>query len=178
MRVVGGKHRGRRLSEFSGRDIRPTSDRAREALFNILQGKVPGCRFLDAFAGTGAVGIEAVSRGAAEVVFVDAARESRALIERNLASLGERAQVIAADALSFLSGCGRPFDVAFFDPPYASDAGERAIALLAERGLIAPDGVAVLERDRPGGEVPGVAVRAVRRYGKNVFTFYGREEEQ
>ena len=82
MRIIAGKHRSRILAEFEKIGVRPTSDRAREALFNILQLKVTGCRFLDAFAGTGAVGLEAISRGAREVVFIDGARESVQLIQK------------------------------------------------------------------------------------------------
>lgn len=175
MRVIGGKHRGRTLAEFAGRDVRPTSDRAREALFNILQGEVPGCRFLDGFAGTGAVGIEALSRGAAQAVFLDLSRASCALVRKNLAALGESAEVAECDAVSYLSRAARPFDILFFDPPYASDAGERAAAVAAARGLIGEGGVVVLERDAPGGEIAGLRLRDVRRYGKNVFTFYEKE---
>ena len=93
MRIIAGKHRGRVLKEFNGRDIRPTSDRAKEALFNILQFDVAGCSFLDLYSGTGGIGLEAISRGAEKVVFVDNSRESVKLLKENLAYLKEKAEI-------------------------------------------------------------------------------------
>lgn len=177
MRVIAGKHRSRILAEFEKIGVRPTSDRAREALFNILQRKVPFCRFLDGFAGTGAVGIEAISRGASEVVFIDGAKESVALIQKNLATLKERAEVKQGDVVGILQRESRAYDIVFFDPPYGTTLGETALGVLSQRNLLADDGVAVLEKDGEGQEVEGLTITDVRKYGKNVFTFYIKESQ-
>ncbi|HZT87658.1 MAG TPA: 16S rRNA (guanine(966)-N(2))-methyltransferase RsmD [Stellaceae bacterium] len=154
MRIVGGSHRGRRLMAPPGEAVRPTSDRAREALFDILShGRfaaegVPfaGRPLLDAFAGTGAVGLEALSRGAAEAVFIEREREALAALRRNIAVLGEedRTRVIAGDAT-------RPprahvaCAVAFLDPPYRSGLAGAALSALAAAGWLAPEALAVVE---------------------------------
>src|SRR5688572_14346261 len=118
MRVIGGVHRGRRLSTVSGLAVRPTSDRLRETLFNILTPRIHGSRFLDICAGSGAVGIEALSRGASEVTFVERSRRACAVIEANLASLGiKEATIIKHDAAASLKRLEREsaqFDIAFF----------------------------------------------------------------
>ena len=114
MRIIAGKHRGRVLKEFNGREIRPTSDRAKEALFNILQFDIAGSEFLDLYSGTGGIGLEALSRGAERVVFVDNSRESVKLLKENLAYLKEQAEVVESDALSFVSLTKDKFDLIFF----------------------------------------------------------------
>lgn len=179
MRIIGGKHRGRTLKEFPGNAIRPTSDRARESLFNILQNKVPGCVFLDLFCGTGGVGIEALSRGAEEVWFSDAAKESVALTKSNLALVKESAEVFLGDALQILQKAathGKKFDVIFLDPPYASDVGEKALSEIRRLGLLTDGGVAVYEH---GGREPVSALCHYdrRKYGVAVFDFYRRPKE-
>src|SRR3989454_8639637 len=125
MRVIGGIHRGRRLGTVCGLAVRPTSDRLRETLFNILTPQIQGSRFLDICAGSGAVGIEALSRGASEVTFIERSRQACAVIEANLASLGiTEATIIKHDAAASLKKLAREaaeFDVVFFDPPYASE---------------------------------------------------------
>src|SRR5438034_1147964 len=123
MRVIGGIHRGRRLGTVGGLAVRPTSDRLRETLFNILTPQIQGSRFLDICAGSGAVGIEALSRGASKVTFIERSRQACAVIEANLASLGITDATIikhdAAASLKKLAREGAEFDVVFFDPPYA-----------------------------------------------------------
>lgn len=167
MRIVGGRHRGRRLLPPGGRDVRPTSDRTREAVFNILahaawapQGGSPlaGARVLDAFCGTGALGLEALSRGAAHAVFLDTARAALELTRRNLAALGEtlRGEVLRGDATR-PPPPRRPCTLAFLDPPYGQDLAPRALAALTGAGWLAPDAVCVVELGRsdpftaPGG---------------------------
>ena len=144
MRIIAGTHRGRRLKAPPGLDTRPTSDRVREALFSIL-GDVEGDRVLDLFAGSGALGIEALSRGAAGAVFVEQDRRAADAIRSNLAAIGERrAEVRQEDALAYLGRASgeRPFDLVFADPPYSSATrmGERLSellpAVLADRALI------------------------------------------
>jgi 16S rRNA (guanine966-N2)-methyltransferase len=119
VRVVAGTHRGRRLEAPPGRSTRPTSDRVREALFSIL-GSVEGLHVLDLFAGSGALGIEALSRGAAEAVFVDSDPRAIAAVRRNLAAIGIDAPVHRRDAFAWLEGADGTFDLVFVDPPYSS----------------------------------------------------------
>jgi len=130
MRVVAGAFGGRRLQAPAGRGTRPTADRVREALFSIL-GPVDGVRAVDLFAGSGALGIEALSRGAASAVFVDTSREAVAAIESNLARLGADVEVHRRDALRWLAGAEGPYDLVFADPPY--DLAARLAGPLAER---------------------------------------------
>ncbi len=181
MRVIGGKYRGRVLKEFSGREIRPTSDRARESLFNILQRKVPGCAFLDLFAGTGGVGIEALSRGAATVWFSDVRKESVAVLKANLALVKEPdTRVLCCDfrdTLRKMRDLGQKFDVIFLDPPYASDLGEAALSLIAEYGLLTPDGVAVFEHDGMR-KCDALRLTQSRKYGVAVFDFYEEKSNE
>lgn len=173
MRIIGGKHRGRVLKEFGGADVRPTSDRAREALFNIFARKIPNCSFLDLFAGSGAVGIEAISRGADKVVFVDLRKESVELIKKNLNLIKEDGIVVFKDGLNYLSETNEKFDFIFIDPPYKTDLGERALKLIGEKSLLNVDGVAVFESDRKiDTDFQGLGKVSSRRYGKNCFNIY------
>src|SRR6266498_1433141 len=128
MRIITGKYRGRRLQSPPSLQTRPTSDRLRETLFNILAPRIRGARFLDLCAGTGAVGIEALSRGAAHVTFVDQSRRMCALIETNIRALEvdeQEFEVVTSEATKFLGRCAKKglphFDIIFFDPPYAAD---------------------------------------------------------
>jgi 16S rRNA (guanine966-N2)-methyltransferase len=188
MRLVGGSHRGRRLAAPPGETVRPTSDRAREALFNILShGELAaaGIPFadravLDAFAGTGAYGLEALSRGAAEALFIENGREALLTLRRNIAALGEsaRAQVIAGDAT-------RPprapiaSAVAFLDPPYRSGLAVPALAALAEAGWLAAGALAVVELGAREELVPpaGFALVDERVYGAARLVFLRRNTE-
>ena len=150
MRIISGKYRGRKLKTPPSLKTRPTSDRLRETLFSILAPRIEGARFLDLCAGSGAVGIEALSRGAAQVTFVDRSRKMYALIETNLKMLNVvdyEIDVVSKEVLEFLRKHAKqedePFDIMFFDPPYATDyedlldyIGEHAARLLAENGVI------------------------------------------
>jgi 16S rRNA (guanine966-N2)-methyltransferase len=146
LRIIGGAWRGRKLRFPAGTHIRPTPDRVRETLFNWLGARVAGSRCLDLFAGSGALGLEALSRGAAHVTFIEqdtvAARELRA----RLAEWGAQdAAVERMDARRFLAGAPRPFDMVFLDPPYASELLGVAAALLESRGWLAPGAVIYVE---------------------------------
>lgn len=175
MRVIAGKHRSRPLAEFKGRDIRPTADRAKEALFNILQNRISGCVFLDLYAGTGGIGIEAISRGAKKVVFVDMAKESVMLIKRNLEYLKEQAEVIKSDALSFVKTSRETFDIIFLDPPYAIDASE-VLSEIGKSGILSKGGVIIYERcEKTPFNAAGLTLKDSRRYGVAVFDFYTLE---
>jgi 16S rRNA (guanine(966)-N(2))-methyltransferase RsmD len=180
MRIIGGKYKSRVLAEFPGEDVRPTSDRAKESLFNILALKIYGARVLDLFSGSGALGLECLSRGAQEVVFNDYSKESLAILKKNLDTLkipagGEEAKVQHADYLVCLEQTRGQFDLIFLDPPYRFDYGEKALKKIAEKGLLSENGIAVYERDRPfEGEVLGLEKYDERRYGKAYLTFFRR----
>ena len=155
MRIVGGRPRGRAIRMPPGHDVRPTADRAREALFNVLvhadfvgDGTSPivGARVLDAFAGSGALGLEALSRGAAQVTFVEQdARAARELALRLVEWQAQGGRVMRADALRFLAGPAEAFGVAFLDPPFASDLLSRAAGALAAHGWLAPGALVYVE---------------------------------
>jgi len=150
MRIVAGALRGRRLQVPSGRTVRPTSERLRESLFNILaHGAYPplaGARVIDLFAGSGALGIEALSRGAAEVVFVETARTALACLECNIAKLeiAAKARLLRLDAIR-LPWADAPADIAFLDPPYGKGLAEPALTALAQKGWLPHGGIAVVE---------------------------------
>ncbi len=181
MRIIGGKYRSRVLAEFAGEDVRPTSDRAKESLFNILSLKTYGARVLDLFCGSGALGIESLSRGAKEVVFNDFAKDSLAIVKKNLATLkieanGEEAKLSGADYLVCLEGVRGQFDIIFIDPPYRFDYGVKALEKIAQRDLLTENGVAVYERDRPfEGEIEGLEKYDERKYGKAYLTFFRKK---
>jgi len=140
IRIIGGTHRGRRLAFPDAAGLRPTPDRVRETLFNWLMPHLPGARCLDLFAGSGALGLEAVSRGARDVVLVDANPAVVTSLQENLRLLGEteRARVIRSDALAFLrKETDAPFDIVFLDPPYATDLLPEAVRLLEAGGWLA-----------------------------------------
>ena len=150
MRIIAGKYRGRKLKSPPSLATRPTSDRLRETLFNILAPRIKGARFLDLCAGTGAVGIEALSRGAAHVTFVDKSRKMCALIDANLDALDaerEELEIVTAEAADFLrrhiKRKERAFDVVFFDPPYATNY-EDVLTLAGERASQGLDGDAIV----------------------------------
>ena len=135
MRIITGSKRGKKLVTLEGEQVRPTTDRVKESLFNILQFQLEGRRFLDLFAGSGQIGLEALSRGAGFCVFVDAAKDSIRVVEQNLRStgLGDHAKVVNADFGAYLSTCRERFDLAFLDPPYRTGLLERALPLVAQR---------------------------------------------
>ncbi len=172
MRIIGGQHRSRRLKTLPGRSVRPTSDRLRETIFDVLGPELAGKVFVDAYAGSGAVGIEALSRGAARAVFLERDRRAALLIRENLRRLGleSRAQVMqrnAAEALASVRG-----DIVFLDPPYSETAEyEKALRRLAG----APPALAIAEHDRrlTLAETYG-ALRRVRvlRQGDSALSFY------
>jgi 16S rRNA (guanine966-N2)-methyltransferase len=166
MRVVAGSAKGRRLEAPAGRDVRPTSSRVREALFNSLGslGLVADGTFLDLFAGTGALGIEALSRGAASVVFVDRSALSLAAVRINLESCGlaDGARVVNDEALSYVASAD-PVDVALLDPPYDFDEWDALLSAVRCE-------VAVVESDREVLAPVGVSVLSSRRYGGTVVT--------
>jgi 16S rRNA (guanine966-N2)-methyltransferase len=170
VRIVAGKWRGRRLTPPSDRAVRPTADRVREAWMSIVQGHLPNARVLDLFAGSGALGIEALSRGAREAVLVEIAARSIKTLRDNLAALdaGGEARVIRGDALRFAAKLGRhEFDVAFADPPYGLGLAER----IAAQWLDVPFARVLGVEHEKKVELPGGGDRRV--YGDTVVTLYG-----
>ncbi len=174
MRIVGGIYRGRVLEEFEKIGVRPTSDMTRESLFNILQMRINGSKFLDLFAGTGAIGIEALSRGAEYCVFCDNNRQSIAVINKNIQKVGaENCKVYNYDALALIDRLEGedPFDVIFIDPPYDSDLGLTAVQKSVK--ILADDGIIVMESDKSfEGEIEGVTLYDNRKYGRNHLSFF------
>lgn len=181
MRIISGKYRGMRLAAFAGGDIRPTADRVKESLFSVLGRRVEGARVLDLFCGSGNLGLECLSRGAASVQFNDLSRGSLAVLERNLARLkgGERFLVTALDFRLCLARAEGEFDLIFLDPPYRTEYGAEGLKLLAERRLLAAGGVAVYEHDGVRkDEIDGLAQTDMRRYGRTSLSFFERREQE
>ncbi len=152
LRIIGGEWRGRRIRFPGTGGIRPTPDRVRETLFNWLMAKVPGSRCLDLFAGSGALGLEALSRGAAQVTFVERECESAARLRETASMLAPgRATVVEADALAWLAGAQPPFDIVFLDPPFAAGVITEAMQRLDAHGLLALDACIYLEMPASAG---------------------------
>ena len=158
MRIVAGTARGHKLFSPEGMDVRPTTDKVKESLFNIIQFDVEGRRVLDLFAGTGQLGIEALSRGAAECTFIDSARDSIRLVQENLRRCGLTARVLQCDALGFLK-TREKFDLIFLDPPYATDAVGDALLRIVAAKLAKPGCLVVCESGSPDllAKVPAIA---------------------
>ena len=188
MRVVGGQYRSRPLRSLPGMDVRPTSDRLRETLFDVLTAGNPsaleGKVWFDLYAGTGAVGIEALSRGASKVYFVESSAEAAELVRRNLSSLKietscQILQVNVARALTDLQAKGESGDFFFLDPPYRmTDAYEKTLQLLSEAQLLRVGGIVIAEHQKKFD--PGESFGSLRRYrkleqGEAVLSFYRKE---
>ena len=162
---------------FDGQEVRPTSDKVRESLFNILQNRIYGCKFLDLFCGTGAMGIEALSRGAKSVSFNDKARDSVRLTKENLKRLkiDNGVEVTNFDALTFLKTNAEQFDIIYIDPPYKSTLGVDALNLVCAR--LAENGVVVFEDEKVfEGQAQGLVVYDRRKYGRVHLTFFKKGE--
>lgn len=176
MRVISGTCRGRRLLEPTNMDVRPTTDQVKESLFNIIQFDIEGRRVLDLFSGTGQLGIEALSRGARECVFVDASRESVRLTKENLNKCGFSANVVQCDSIGYLRGCGR-FDLIFIDPPYGTGLDAQAMLAIKEFDILSEGGIMVIET-RPETVLPELPAdfgsTRTYRYGKIRLTVVTR----
>ncbi len=179
MRVISGTLKGRRLSAPKGRALRPTSDRVREAIFDILQGDVQGRKALDLFAGTGALGIEALSRGATKAVFVEANPHFFAVLKRNLDDLGlqEKAEVLHREVttgIKTLAGQGEEFDLVFLDPPYGKGLAHRTLRALSEEKILSREGLIIAEHSREEELEDIVLLERIdqRRYGRTLVSFF------
>jgi 16S rRNA (guanine966-N2)-methyltransferase len=176
MRITGGTGRGRRLKVPAGPRVRPTSDKVKQALFNIIGNRIEGATFLDLFAGAGGIGIEALSRGAGRVVFVDDSRESLSAVRINVEQAGfaDRAQLVFSKAESFLGKPSGPYDIVFLDPPYAMELGP-LLGLIAESGILKPGCEVIAEhfKKQPSPPAAGTLTRyREARYGDTVLSFY------
>lgn len=180
MRIVGGELRGRGLAAPKSQAIRPTTDRTREAVFNVLVHRHPerleGARVLDLFAGTGALGLEALSRGAAQCVFVEESAEGRGLLRTNVEAFGlqGRTKIFRRDATALgPAGTIAPFDLLFADPPYGKGLGEKALASARAGGWLRPRALCVVEEaaDAPFIAGEGFAIVDERHYGDTIVRF-------
>lgn len=182
MRVIAGSAKGRKLESVPGTSTRPITDRVKEALFNILGASIEGARFLDLFAGTGAVGIEALSRGAARAVFCERDRLALRTIGHNLQATGlaDRARVVAGDAFRFLRNPGdERFDFVYIAPPQYKGIWIRALLAVDEGDVLAPGGIAIVQiHPKERQDVPLRRLRLFdeRRYGSTLLLFYRLEE--
>ena len=180
MRVISGQAKGRRIKVPKGRALRPTADRVKEALFNILPRDLSGLRVLDLFAGTGNLSVEALSRGAAEALLVDASREAGKAMRENLQamSFSARSRVWTSPvlrSLRLLSRRGETFDLIFLDPPYDKGWIGQVLRVVAQAGLLAPAGIVVVEhsvREKVEENYGPLSLRDQRRYGTTLISFF------
>ena len=180
MRIITGTARGRKLGQLQGMDTRPTTDQVKESIFNIIQFDIEGRRVLDLFAGTGQLGIEALSRGAASCTFVDQRKEAVALVRSNLklCQLSEKARVVQGEGLSFLYTVREPFHLIFLDPPYKAELLENALKKIAEIDMLTENGIIICESpaDKVLPELPQPYQKGREyRYGKIKITVYRKE---
>ena len=182
MRIIAGQYRGRALAAVgkgdAGAHLRPTTDRVRESLFNVLMGgkygdPITGARVLDLFAGTGALGLEALSRGGAHVTFVDDGRKSQHLIRENIKICKADAQstLMRADATRLPQNPDAPYDLVFLDPPYAKALGEKAMAAALTGGWIAVEALVIWEDSAPITVPESLDLLDSRKYGDTVINF-------
>ena len=181
MRVITGKAKGVVLKTPEGLLTRPTADRVKEALFSAIQFSLPGARVLDLFAGTGQLGIEALSRGAKAAVFVDHRREACRLVEENLRRTRLEGRVIQADYLSYLARTKETFDLIFLDPPYGEDFLENAAKRISEIDILADGGIMVTEHSAGKAlpeRFPGLQRSRDYQYGKTAITIFQKGEPE
>jgi 16S rRNA (guanine(966)-N(2))-methyltransferase RsmD len=181
MRVITGKARGVQLKTPEGMDTRPTTDRVKEALFSIIHFDIPGAGVLDLFAGTGQLGIEALSRGASDAVFVDVREDACRLVKENLkrTKLQGSAQVVKAEYTQYLRNCSRKFGIIFLDPPYSEEFLEKSLNFIMEIDILQSGGIIVTER--PLGKPllcdhSGYIRSKDYKYGKVFLTVFRKEE--
>lgn len=183
MRIIAGSLKGRNIITLDGKDTRPTLDRVKEALFGKLQFRIPYRKVLDLFAGSGNLGLESISRGAAHVVFNDASRAAIGTIKKNVDTFGVADQVEItcmdyAAALRSYASSGKKFDIVFLDPPYESSVAQRAAEMIFELDLLEEEGLIVIEHNEkfPPKPVPGVfSITDQRKYGYVHLAFLERE---
>lgn len=180
MRVIAGEYRGRRLDRIEGMEIRPTSDKVKESLFNILGEAVIDCNFLDLFGGTGSIGIEALSRGAKHVVFIDASIKSIKVLKGNLENLNIKdcVEIFHTDystAIQKLYKYNKQFDIIFIDPPYSVGMAQSALVDIDRNPILAESGLIIVEHDSRDDMPPKVGkldLYRIKQYGNTSLSFY------
>lgn len=176
MRIIAGSRRGHKLFDFDGTDIRPTTDRVRESMFNLIMPFIPDARVLDLFGGSGALSLEALSRGAESAVICDSDVHSVGLIKKNISALRFESEttVIPMTAQQFISEANGGFDIVFLDPPYNKGLIAPIITGLLENGILSQNGIIVLESDNTDehGEFDGLEILKQRKYGRTFITVY------
>ena len=182
MRVITGCARGRRLKTPENYDIRPTTDNVKESVFNIIQFDIEGRRVLDLFAGSGQMGIEALSRGALRAVFVDMRSEACTVIRGNLEKtrLLARAQIVRSDFQSYLTRCREQFDLIFLDPPYDGIFLENAMKSISEIDILSDCGILICERPAEKAlpaQLGALSLRREYRYGRASVSIYGKNSD-
>lgn len=176
MRIISGIRRGHKLCSFEGEDVRPTTDRVKESIFNLIQTYLPDAVCLDMFAGSGALSLEAISRGAKQAVCIDSDKRSVDIIKKNIASLDffGNCEVIHTSCFDYISSAGKKFDIIFLDPPYNKGFIEPSLRGILDNDILSGDGIIVLESDDTDfyGEIEGLTVIKQRRYGRTYITIY------
>lgn len=194
MRIISGSRRGHKLLEFAGQDVRPTTDRVKESMFNIIQSFVPDARVLDMFCGSGALSFEALSRGASEAVCLDIDPKSIDIIRKNAKALrfDDLCEIKNMSCMDYIRlSCGpankqfdkkqfdkKQFDIIFLDPPYNKGLIEPALRAITENDALSNDGIIMLESDSTDfhGECGGLEIYRQRRYGRTYITVYKKDE--
>lgn len=178
MRIISGLRRGMKLSSLDGLDTRPTTDRVKENVFNIISFALPCENVLDLFAGSGALGIEAISRGSSRCTFVESNKNAIKIIKQNIesASFSDKCDILMSDAVSFLKSCSDTFDLILLDPPYNKGFLKPVLDIIYERNLLSDDGIIVVETERDGESIDGVKynIRKSVAYGKTAITILQR----
>lgn len=178
MRIISGKYKGHQLVSFSADHIRPTTDRVKESLFNMIQGSIEGARVLDLFSGTGNLGLEALSRGAQSVLFVEKNRKSIQILEKNIAKLkvDEDYRILQKDVISFLKSYeGEPFDIIFADPPFTEAMAHDVMEAADTSRAFHPETLMMIEsarREKILDDYPHLTRYDVREFGDKVLSFF------
>lgn len=176
MRIISGSRRGHRLLEFDGMNVRPTTDRVKESIFNLIQGYVTGSVCLDMFAGSGALSFEAVSRGAERAVLLDRDKRSIDIIRKNAKSLEfeDKCEIRNEDCFDYAVKTKEKFDIIFLDPPYNKGLIEPVLGAIVENNLLTDEGIVVLESDDNdfSAEFDGLKALKQRKYGRTYITVY------
>ena len=179
MRIISGSRRGPKLMEFEGSHVRPTTDRVKESVFNLIQSYVSDARVLDMFSGSGALSMEAVSRGAKNAVCVDTDKRSVDIIRKNIASLRfeDKCRVVNGSCFDYVKSCREQFDVIFMDPPYNKGFIEPALSAVSQNNILSDDGIIVLESDNTdfNGEIKGLVIFKQKKYGRSYITIYKKD---
>jgi len=176
MRIIAGRAGGLKLKSLKGREVRPTLDRVKESMFNIIAFYLPGSEVLDLFAGFGGLGIEALSRGAEKADFVEIKRSHLKIIEDNLkkAKLFEEAAIFNQDVYLYLKNCSQQYDLIFMDPPYNNDMTAEAVELIVKNNLLKENGLIISEKsaEEEAAEFNGLSIIKNKRYGNSLLTIY------